>query len=82
MRLTITRFRQELFKLVDQALQGEPLEFTHKGFVFKVVPEAKPSRLARLTGQPVLAPDTDLEQASRDLLREMESEWEKDWSEL
>ena len=82
MRVTITKLRQELFKLVDRALDGEPLEFTHKGVVFKVTPESKPSKLAKLTGQTVVAPGADLERASRDLLKEMESEWEKDWSEL
>ncbi len=44
--------------------------------------EAKPSRLDKLTGQAVVAPRTDLEQVSRRLLEEMESEWERDWSEL
>lgn len=82
MRVTITRFRRDLFKLVDSALEGETLEFTHKGVVFKVIPEIKPSKLARLTGQPVVAPSTDLEQASRELVNEVEPEWEKDWSEL
>jgi prevent-host-death family protein len=82
MRVAITKFRQDLFQFVERALKGEPLEFTHRGVVFKVVPEIKPSRLARLTGQTVVAQGTDLEQASRELLREMESEWEKDWSEL
>ena len=82
MRITITKFRQELFKLADHALAGETVEFTYKGVVFKMVPEAKPSKLAKLTGQTVVAPNADLEQSSRDLLREMEAEWEKDWSEL
>ena len=44
--------------------------------------ETKPSRLARLTGQTVVAPGADLGQARRRLLQEMESEWERDWSEL
>jgi antitoxin (DNA-binding transcriptional repressor) of toxin-antitoxin stability system len=81
-RVTITKFRQDLFKLVDRALQGQPLQFTHKGVVFTVSAEAKPSRLARLTGQTVVAPGADLGQARRRLLEEMESEWERDWSEL
>ena len=82
MRVTITKLRQELFRLVDQALGGETVEFVYKGVLFRVVPETKPSKLAKLTGQTVVAPDTDWEQVSRDLLKEMESEWEKDWSEL
>ncbi len=82
MRVTITKFRQDLFKLVDRAMQGQPLQFTHKGVVFTVSAETKPSRLARLTGQTVVAPGADLGQARRRLLEEMESEWERDWSEL
>jgi hypothetical protein len=30
----------------------------------------------------VVARGTDLEKASRELLEEMQSEWEKDWAEL
>ena len=82
MRVTITKLRQDLFRLMDSALRGEPVEFTHKGVVFRVVPEVKPSKLARLTKQRVVAPESDLERSSEDLLNEMESEWEKDWSEL
>ena len=82
MKVTITKFRQELFSLVDRALGGEPLEFVHKGVVFRVVPEVKPSKLSKLTGQRVVAPDTDLKNAGRELLKQMESEWEEDWSEL
>jgi len=81
-RVTITKLRQDLFRLVDQAMRGEPVEFVYKGVLFQVVPETKPSKLAKLTGQPVVASGADWEQVSRDLLREMESEWEKDWSEL
>jgi len=38
--------------------------------------------LDRLSRAAALAPGTDFDLAARDLLREMESEWEKDWSEL
>jgi antitoxin (DNA-binding transcriptional repressor) of toxin-antitoxin stability system len=82
MRVTITRLRQDLFNLINKTLQGEPLEFTHKGVVFRIVPEPKPSKLSKLVGQRVVASGSDLEQARRELLKEMEAEWEKDWSEL
>ncbi|MEO7143395.1 MAG: hypothetical protein ABI165_07810 [Bryobacteraceae bacterium] len=82
MKTTITSLRRELFKLADRALEGEPLEFTHRGVVFHVIPENKPSKLARLSASKVVRPGTDAGQASRELLKEMESEWEKDWSEL
>ena len=82
MRVTITGFRQNLFRLVEKALTGESLEFTHKGVMFRVVPEPRASKLDRLIAQTVVAADTDLAEASRQLLAEMEADWEKDWSAL
>lgn len=82
MRVTITQLRKDLFKLVDHALRGQPLEFTHRGVVFRVVPENQPSKLSRLLGQNVVAPDQDFEKDRRALLKQMASEWEEDWSDL
>ncbi len=78
----ITQFRKELFQLADQALNGEPVQFIYRGVVFSVTPEVRKSKLDKLVGQPVLAPGVDLEQASKELLAEMEAEWKQDWSEL
>lgn len=82
MRVTITKLRQDLFRLVDEALDGKPVEFVHKGVVFHVTPEVKRSKLSKLTAQKVVAPKTKLRQASRGLFMQMQAEWEKDWSEL
>ncbi len=82
MKVTITRLRQDLFRLVERALDGETIEFTYKGTVFRLAPEAPPSKLARLTSERILAPNADLGAARRELLKEMEAEWERDWSEL
>jgi hypothetical protein len=79
---TITQFRKELFQLADQALGGEPVAFTHRGVVFQVMPEKKTSKLNKLVGQPVLAANVDLEQASKELSAEMEAAWLEDWSDL
>lgn len=80
-QVTITRFRQDLFRLVDEAIGGELVQFVYKGVVFQVVPEGtQMNKLERLVGQPTVAPDVDLEQASKDLAAEMEAEWLKDWS--
>jgi antitoxin (DNA-binding transcriptional repressor) of toxin-antitoxin stability system len=78
--VNITQFRRKLFQLADQALLGEPVEFIHKGVVFKVIPEMKVSKLSRLTQETVVAPGANLDMT--ELLKEMEAEWEKDWSEL
>ena len=82
MRVTITKLRQELFHLADEALVGKPVEFVHKGVVFQITPEVKRSKLARLTEQKVVARRANLERADRQLLKEMKTRWEKDWSEL
>ena len=79
MNVGITKLRQDLFRLADRALGGEPISFVHKGVVFRVVPDARPSKLANLTRQPVVARDTSHEP---NLLQEMEQEWEHDWAEL
>jgi hypothetical protein len=79
---TITQFRKDLFHFADEALKGESVEFVYRGVVFKVTPEKKASKLERLTGQPVLASNVDLEQAGKELFAEMEAEWMADWSEL
>jgi hypothetical protein len=80
LRVTITEPRKALFRIADQALAGEPVEFTYKGVVFKMAPDTRSSKLARLTGQKVVAPGAGLEKASRSLLKELEAKWEKDWS--
>ncbi len=80
MPVKITKFRRDLFQLADQALQGEPIEFIHKGIVFKVIPETQTSKLSRLTHETVVAPGASLDTSG--LLKEMEAEWEKDWSEI
>lgn len=78
----ITQFRKELFQLAEQALEGQPVQFVYRGVVFKVTPENKKSKLDKLVGQPVLAQGADLEQASKELLAEMEESWKEDWGAL
>ena len=83
MQVTITRFRQDLFRLADEAIGGKPVQFVYKGVVFQVVPEGtQTKKLDRLVGQPTLDPDVDIEQASKELAPEMEAAWLKDWSEI
>jgi antitoxin (DNA-binding transcriptional repressor) of toxin-antitoxin stability system len=80
MSVNITEFRRNLFHLADQALQGQPVSFTHKGIVFNVIPEIPAAKLARLTRETIVIPGASLD--TSDLLKEMEAEWEKDWSEI
>ncbi len=82
MEVTITKLRQDLFNLADRALSGELVKFTHRGVVFTLVPETKPSKLARLVKQDVVAAKPDIDSAAPALFKEMEAEWERDWSDL
>ena len=78
MPVNITKFRLNLFQMADEALEGKPIEFIHKGVVFKVVPSTPVPKLSRLPKETVVAPMME----STDFLKEMEAEWESDWSEL
>jgi hypothetical protein len=39
MVVPISKSRKEIFSLAEAALKGTPVEFTHKGVTFKVIPE-------------------------------------------
>ena len=80
MPVNITKFRRDLFQLADQALKGEPIEFIHKGVIFKVIPATRTPKLSRLTRETVTAQGADLD--TKELLKEMEAEWQMDWSEI
>jgi hypothetical protein len=78
--VNITKFRLNLFQFADRALQGEPIEFIHKGVVFKVIPATQPSKLSKLTRDRIVAPGANLD--TTQLMKEMEAEWQKDWSQI
>jgi antitoxin (DNA-binding transcriptional repressor) of toxin-antitoxin stability system len=84
MAVTITQFRQKLFQLADQALEGETIEFIHKGVTFKVVPQTRKSKLSRLTAENIFPPGVDPEDIvdTSELIKEMEAEWLKKWDDL
>ena len=63
-------------------MNGEIVQFTYKGVVFKVTPEKKHSKLEKLVGQPVVAEGVDLAAAGKELRSAMEAEWSAEWSTL
>jgi antitoxin (DNA-binding transcriptional repressor) of toxin-antitoxin stability system len=82
MEVSITQFRRDIFSLVNQALDGGEVWFTHKGRRVKIVPEGQPvSRLSRITPMEVMVdPNFDMNDPAfkAEWLAEMEKEWEKD----
>ena len=79
MNPSISKARQNLFGLVDQAANGEKVEFVHKGQTFQIVPVDRPSKLARLKPMQMSPGATmeELELALKDVGREALSAWEK-----
>jgi antitoxin (DNA-binding transcriptional repressor) of toxin-antitoxin stability system len=82
MRVTITDFRKDLFKLVERAIAGETVEFVHRDTMIRlVVPEAPLTKLDRLTPRQITNPRAP-EDAEQKLKAEMWQEIEQDWAEL
>jgi hypothetical protein len=81
MEVSITRFRRELFSLVEAAIRGEQVSFVHKGVHFKLTPEKTTDRLAHLTPLQIINPEhSDLE--AKEMKAEMAAEMEADWQTL
>ena len=78
MEVPITQFRQNLFALVDQALDGKEVWIKHRGQRLRIVPEQPVDKLSRITPMDIINYDAGgLENTG--LLEEMTREWEKDW---
>ena len=86
MKVTITEFRNNLFKLVEKVIAGESVEFVHRGTTIRlVVPEGRPSKLERLTPRQISNPEMSDKQhlaAERKMQTEMLAEMQKDWAEI
>ena len=86
MKVTITEFRKNLFRLVERVIAGESVEFTHRGTTIQlVIPEDSSSKLARLTPRQITNPDMTEKQhraAERKMHEEILAEMEKDWAEI
>ena len=85
-KVTITEFRKNLFQLVERAIAGESVEFTHQGKTIRlVIPEGSSSRLDRLTPRQITNLDMTEKQhrvTERRMQAEILAEMEKDWAEI
>ena len=86
MKVTITEFRKDLFKLVERVIAGESVEFVHRGTTIRlVVPEGPASKLDRLTPRQITntaLTEDEHRAAERKLRAEILAEMEKDWAEI
>jgi len=73
-KISAVKLRQNLYNILDQALEtGVPVEVERKGRILKIVPEAKPSKLAKLKKRNCLVGDPE---------SIVNMDWLKKWSEL
>jgi antitoxin (DNA-binding transcriptional repressor) of toxin-antitoxin stability system len=86
MKVTITEFRRNLFKLADKVVAGQTVEFVHRGVTVRLVmPEAPASKLDRLTPRQITNPEfTEREHrsAERKMRADMLAAMEEDWTEI
>jgi antitoxin (DNA-binding transcriptional repressor) of toxin-antitoxin stability system len=73
-KVTASQLRQDVYSILDEALEsGVPVEIVRKGRVLRIVPDKKPSKLARLRKR-------------KGVIGDLESivhmDWSKEWSEL
>ena len=83
MKLNATEFRKNLFTVLERVREGETAEIDYKGSSIRVKASGSTSKLARAKRQNTLLcnPD-DIVHSDKELLAEMEAEWEKDWKDL
>ena len=79
MEVPITQFRQKLFDLVNQALDGKEVWVSHKGRRLRLVPEHAPSKLSRITPMQIIVPGVDIEDKSwkKEIMRDWERKWDR-----
>jgi len=74
MKVTASKLRQDVYSILDEALKtGVPVEIARKGRTLRIVPDQKPSKLARLKKRACVVGDPE---------SIIHMDWLKEWSEL
>ena len=74
MKVTASKLRENIYSILDEVLDtGIPAEVIRKGKLLRIVPEEKPSKLARLKKRKSLVGDPE---------SIVHMDWLKEWSEL
>ena len=79
MEVTITQFRQKVFELVEQALEGKEVWVKHKGRRVRIVPEHPVDKLSRITPMQIIVSSADLEDDSwkAAMMRDWDQKWDR-----
>jgi hypothetical protein len=73
MKVTASKLRENIYGILDQALEGVPVEVVRKGKILRIVPEVKPDKLSRLKKRNCIVGDPD------DIVH---MDWLSEWTEL
>jgi Antitoxin Phd_YefM, type II toxin-antitoxin system len=74
MKISASKLRKNLYEILDHALEtGVPVEVERKGRILKILPEQKPSKLAKLKKRDCIVGDPE------SIVR---MDWLTEWSEL
>jgi hypothetical protein len=73
MKVTASKLRENIYGILDQALEGVPVEVVRKGKILRIIPEVKPDKLSRLKKRNCIVGDPD------DIVH---MDWLSEWTEL
>jgi prevent-host-death family protein len=74
-----TEFRKDLFKVLDRALHGEPVEITYKGSKIRLVAPLAKSKLAGAVQRHALPVDSQsIVESDPNLMADLEKRWARD----
>ena len=82
MKATATQLRKTLFTTLDKVIDGEPVEIDYKGKKIQIQAVPGGSKLERMVRRDAIVGDPDFTETSREILAEMEAEWEEDWKDI
>ena len=74
MRVTASKLRENIYQILDEVIEtGTPVEIARKGVILRIVPEKRPSKLARLRKRTGFDGDPD---------EIIGMDWSREWTEL
>ncbi len=74
MKITASKLRENIYRILDEAIEtGTPVEIARKGVILRIVPEKRPSKLARLKKRTGFDGDPD---------EIIGMDWSREWTEL
>ena len=74
MKVTASKLRENIYQILDEVIEtGTPVEIARKGVILRIVPEKRPSKLARLRKRAGFDGDPD---------EIIGLDWSREWTEL